>query len=56
MSETKQRGQTHYDRAWTRYNCLNKGLEVPDWARPKDESDWYKDKIDKHNAKVRGKK
>ena len=50
---TSKRGQTHFDRAWTRYNCLIKGLEVPDWAREEGEADWKTRLIEKHNAEVR---
>ena len=53
MTTSKKRGQTKFDRAWTRYNCLTKGLEVPDWAREKDEADWHIRMIAKHNAEVR---
>ena len=49
----KERGKTKFDRAWTRYNCLTKGLQVPDWAREEGEADWFKDKIEKHNREVR---
>ena len=50
---TSKRGQTKYDRAWTRYNCLTKGIEVPDWAREEGECDWKTRLIEKHNAEVR---
>jgi hypothetical protein len=50
---TSKRGQTKFDRAWTRYNCLTKGIEVPDWARESTEIDWMTNLIEKHNAEVR---
>jgi len=50
--EKQKRGQTKFDRAWTRYNCLTKGYVVPDWAREKDEVDWKRDLIEKHNKEI----
>lgn len=50
-----ERGKTSFDRGWTRYNCLTKGIEVPDWAREKDEGKWKREYIEKHNKEVRGK-
>jgi len=49
----KKRGETKFDRGWTRFNCLNKGYVIPDWAREPDESKWKKEWFDKHNAEVR---
>jgi hypothetical protein len=51
--QMKERGKTKFDRGWTRYNCLNKGYEVPDWAREPDETEWQTKQIEKHNAEVR---
>jgi hypothetical protein len=51
----KERGKTKFDRGWTRYNCLTKGYEVPDWAREEDEVDWKTELIEKHNREVRKK-
>lgn len=45
--------KSKFARGWTRYNCLNKGYVVPDWAREPDETPTHKRWIDEHNRKVR---
>jgi hypothetical protein len=50
--EKKKRGLTKFDRGWTRYNCLNKGHIIPDWAREPEEGDCEKKRNDRHNQEI----
>ena len=49
---TSKRGQTRFDRGWTRYNCLTKGYVIPEWAREENEGQCAKERYDNHNTEV----